>query len=1141
MKNAFISICLCLAIVLSQFSTAMAADTTNSQKIEGTEKMEYILWYDKPADITSYDAWEKWSLPVGNGNIGGNVFGGIGKERITLNEKTMWKGGPSDLRPNYNGGNNIEKGKYGETIKEVQRLFREGKDSEASSLCNQLIGDKDGYGGYQQFGNLYLDFGEVTETENYKRSLDIVNGIAAVSYDSNSVHYEREIFTSYIENVMVVRLSAKGGNLDLSVALEPENGGAAPRQSVITADGNTILLTGELDDNQLKYSGYLKILAEKNAVAPEGDKLRIQDTNEAVIILSMGTDYALDYPVYRTGETQKELDNRVKKYVEAAEKKSYDTLKSEHVADVRSMMDRVNLDLGQIVPDKTTDKLLAGYKSNTLTAEEKAYLEVLLFQYGRYLLVSSSRENNILPANLQGIWVGKNGSAWNSDYHINVNLQMNYWHAYNTNLKECAIPMIDYMEGLREPGRETANIYFGVESTKENPENGFTANTQSTPFGWTAPGWQFDWGWSPASVPWMLQNVWEYYEYTLDEEFMKETIYPIMKEEAIFYSQILIEDEEGRLISTPAYSPEHGPRTNGNTYEQTLIWQLFTDVITAGEIVGEDEELLNQWRSILSRLRQPIEIGTDGQVKEWYEETTLGSMKWSDAYGHRHLSHLLGLYPGDLISVDTPEWFEAARVSLDARVDASTGWAMGQRINTWARLGDGEHMYYLVQTLIKTGILNNLWDTHPPFQIDGNFGYSAGVAEALMQSNMGYINILPAIPAAWSTGEVNGLIARGNYEVDIKWADCVANTVTIKANETDKCIVNMTMGSEFTISDSKGNNVDYELVQPNRVAFDAKAGETYTVKNNKVVFAPMDVKAVRVTKNSVEISWSAAENAAAYNVYRITNENEPEKIAENVIGCTYKDSSAKYDESINYTYAVSSVSDNGVESGVSVYTTVEGSGEEIIDSNDPKVKYEGNWSLYTENDHYMSTNNCSWTKGASATLDFYGTGIELYSVAKSNYNGVYVYIDGEKVGDYYSVNASTKTKDYLVFSKKGLQNGEHTIKIEVMDKVATGVKDLSISIDYFKVLSDLPEYGVVTIKEVNDSSITIETDFDKPLQSILVIAVYDGMILKSVKTETVDISEGLNTLTREIDAKDKTVKVFLWNQNLECFTSGAKS
>ncbi|MBR5535823.1 MAG: glycoside hydrolase N-terminal domain-containing protein [Clostridia bacterium] len=1124
-----LSIFLSGLIVFSQLgSMVIAVETEGSSK-----EMSYRIWFDESAQIDSYDEWEKKSLPVGNGNIGGNVFGGYAKERITLNEKTLWKGGPGESRPDYNGGNNIDKGKYGETLKEVQRLFMEGKSSEASSLCNQLIGDKNGYGGYQQFGNLYMDFGNVQNVENYSRGLDIINGIADVKYDHNGAHYEREIFSSYIDNVMVVRLTSEGKDMDFALSFQPQDGGDAPRTSEIKAKDNSILLEGSLNDNGLRYSGYLEVVTDGQA-AVEDTSLRISNTDEAVIILSMGTDYAMDYPVYRTGESQAELTERVKSFVEKALKKDYETLRREHVEDVSSLMNRVTLDLGQVESDKTTDALLAGYKANTLTRGEKSYLEVLLYQYGRYLLIGSSRETDILPANLQGMWVGKNGSAWNSDYHINVNLQMNYWHAYNTNLKECAIPMINYVEGMREPGRLTADIYFGVKSTPENPENGFTANTQSTPYGWTAPGWSFDWGWSPAAVPWMLQNVWEYYEYTLDEEFLRETIYPMMKEEAKFYSQILIEDENGKLISTPAYSPEHGPRTNGNTYEQSLIWQLFTDVIKAGEVVGESEELLNEWRDILARLRQPIEIGDSGQIKEWYEETTLGSVPKSDAYGHRHLSHLLGLYPGDLISIDTPEWFEAARVSLDARVDASTGWAMGQRINAWARLGDGEHMYYLVETLMKTGILDNLWDTHPPFQIDGNFGYTAGVTEALMQSNMGYINILPAICSAWKDGEVEGLIARGNYEVGIKWQNKVAKEVTVKANNDGECTLQMTIGDDFEIKNSNGETVEYNLVQKNRVSFDADKGEEYTITNGGVMTPPDNIKAVRKSNKRVIVTWNKTENAKTYNVYRIGEGQE--LIGENVAECTFTDYSANSDGDTVYSYRVSSVSKKGIESELSEAIVEEGGAAEKIDSNDKRVAYTGSWKLYSESDHYESTNNCSWTAGSAAELKFSGTGIALYSVAKPNYNGVYVYIDGEKQGDYYSVKSNPKQKDFLVFSKRDLPYGEHTIKVEVMDKVVTGVKDASISVDYFKVYNDFPVGGQITITEKGENFVKGITEFDEAGRYIMITAVYEGMELVEVKTQEADIPQGRGEFEVKINIKGREVKVFLWDKNMECFT-----
>ncbi len=408
---------------------------------------------------------------------------------------------------------------------------------------------------------------------------------------------------------------------------------------------------------------------------------------------------------------------------------------------------------------------------------------------------------------------------------------MNYWLACQTNLAECMLPLIDYVDSLREPGRVTAEIYFGVSSTEENPENGFTANTQTAPFGWTCPGWSFDWGWSPAAVPWILQNVWEYYEYTLDEALLREKIYPMMKEQTVFYQQILRRDEDGRWLSTPAYSPEHGPRTNGNTYEQTLIWQLFTDTLTAGEILGEDPVVLQEWRDILHNLRPPVEIGTDGQIKEWYEETSIGSVPGSEPYKHRHLSHLLGLYPGALISENTPEWLEAARVSLDSRTDLSTGWAMGQRINSWARLGDGQHAYTLIKMLLQNGILDNLWDTHPPFQIDGNLGYTAGVTECLMQSNLGYLNILPALPPQWENGSIAGIVARGSFELSVRWENGIPLEITVLSRKGGPCAIQFSAGESFSVTDSSGNPVPCETLQKNRFQFETKQNESYRIVN----------------------------------------------------------------------------------------------------------------------------------------------------------------------------------------------------------------------------------------------------------------------------------------------------------------------
>lgn len=797
--------------------------------------MDYILWYDAPAENTAAD-WETKTLPIGNSSIGANIFGRYDTERITLNEKSFWTGGPSILRPSYNGGNLKEKGKYGQTIRQIRTLFAEGNISAAQSLCDELTGDTDGYGGYQLFGNLFFDFG-VTEKDKisgYRRSLNLNTGIATVSYKKNNTLFQREQFVSYPDQTMVLHLTALGeDSLHFSLSLVPENTAPATRSTEITAVSDRLEVFGLLDDNQLQYSAFLTVLLpEGGSVFPKDNiGLTICNAKEVTILLSLGTDYKNSYPSYRSGETMEELRSRTRMTVLNAAKKTFTELRSAHVSDISEAMARVDVTLGQpIFSGLPTDRLLTAYNSGTLSKEERSYLESLLYQYGRYLLLSSSR-GNTLPANLQGIWTGKNGNPWGSDYHINVNLQMNYWHVYNTDLAECALPLIDYVDSLRKPGRVTAEIYFGVISDEKHPENGFTANTQATPFGWTCPGWSFDWGWSPAAVPWILQNIWEYYEYTQDVDLLKNRIYPIMKEEALFYQHILTRDSDGALVSSPSFSPEQGPRTNGNTYEQTLVWQLFTDTITAAKIVGESPDLITSWEKVLAELKPPISIGTDGQIKEWYEETSLGSVEGAENYQHRHLSHLLGLYPGDLISEETPEWFAAALISMKNRTDRSTGWAMGQRINSWARLKNGKKVYALIKNLFADGIYPNLWDTHPPFQIDGNFGYTAGVTEALLQSNTGYIHLLPALPEEWYDGSFRGLIARGNFKIDAIWHQKTISEVHILSQCGGTCTVQFASCSNVSVTDGSGNAVSFSELQKDRISFETTKGETYLIRS----------------------------------------------------------------------------------------------------------------------------------------------------------------------------------------------------------------------------------------------------------------------------------------------------------------------
>ena len=829
--------------------TAGAQEQTGTGQ-ENAEQNDLRLWYTKPSSqggVSGEDnVWQQYTLPIGNGDMGANVYGEISNERLTFNEKTLWTGGPSESRPDYNGGNLEAQGKNGETMKQIQQLFAEGKDSEASSMCNQLVGTSEGYGAYQSWGNIYLTYNGIDDAaaENYVRDLDIRTAVSSVNYDVNGTHYSREYFVSNPDNVLVARLTAEGGDkLNLDITFPSNQGGAT------VAEGDTLLLAGEVSDNQMKYDSVLKAVPEGGEVTADGDTLTVSDADAVTVYVSADTDYKNEYPAYRTGQTAEELHAKVAGTVEAAAEKGFDAVKADHIADYSSLFSRVELDLGQTVSDKPTDELLAAYNAGTATAAEQRQLEVILFQYGRYLTLGSSRENSELPSNLQGVWNNKNNPSWSSDYHMNVNLQMNYWPTYSTNLAECAEPLIDYVDSLREPGRITAAIYAGIVS-EDGEENGFMAHTQNTPFGWTCPGWDFSWGWSPAAVPWILQNCWEYYEFTGDYEYMETYIYPMLKEEAKMYSAMLVKDEDGKYVSSPTFSPETGPRTNGNTYEQSLIWQLFTDAITAGKLVGEDEALLADWQEKLDNLKGPIEIGDDGQVKEWYIETSYNKDEngntLGEGFGHRHLSHMLGLFPGDLITADTPEWYEAARVSMNLRTDSSTGWGMGQRINTWARLGDGNRAHKLITDLFANGIYANMWDTHPPYQIDGNFGMTSGVAEMLLQSNAGYINLLPALPDVWENGSVDGLVARGNFAISMAWDFGRITTTEITANNGGECkVLNPWSESSVGMKVYKDGQEVATTVEANTLGdvytFQTEAGAVYELKPAAELPAIVDI------------------------------------------------------------------------------------------------------------------------------------------------------------------------------------------------------------------------------------------------------------------------------------------------------------
>lgn len=834
-----------LILAFFAFSYSSAWGTGLSDNHDKAAKV-MRLWYDEPAP-DSDEGWADLSIPMGNGYMGINLFGGTATDRLQITENSLY-------------------------------------DSEAGGGFR--------HGGLNNFAEVYLDFGH-NKTSNYERDLNLNEGVSHVRYKHDGVEYSREYFTSYPDRVMAIRLSASEAG-KLSFTLRPTIPYLdSARSGSVVAKGDLIILSGVMHYYKVKYEGQFKVIPEGGTMkADKNGTITVSDSDQAVILIAVGTNYQANSQVFLTDDPAKKLAGfpdphaRVSGYIAEAAAKSYEELLAGHLADYTGLFDRVSFDLGAAEPDIPTDELVDAYPDGA----SSRYLEELAFQFGRYMLICSSRAGT-LPPNLQGIWNLYKEPPWASQYLHDTNLQMAYSPAFSCNLSELFESYIEFFKAFVPRQRLYATQYieqYNPEQLDPKGDNGWSGPFWTNPY--RVPGRSRVAGFGTGS--WIAQMFWEYYDYTLDASLLADEVYPVMYEQANFVSRF-VKNTNGVLLADPSSSPEQKIRdTVGTTFDQQMFYENHHNTLKAARILGRSDSRLATFETQLPLL-DPIQVGTSGQIKEFRQEEAYGEI--GDPT-HRHTSMLLGLYPGQLINDRTPAWLDAAKVSLSKRTNNTRiGWARAERIAMWARVHDGEEAYSYYKELLGGNYMHNLFNDHRGgllFQSDANYGATGGVAEMLLQSQDYVVAPLSAMPAAWSEGSYQGLLARGDFEVSASWSGGHADQLKVLSRSGGTLELRYPKVAGAVIETEEGQTVDFIARGSDQVSIKTTRGQSYVVINIPVsipVSPPSNLKIdPEDLSDQIELSWTASEDALSYKLYRaVGNAPDYELIASNVTGTNF--------------------------------------------------------------------------------------------------------------------------------------------------------------------------------------------------------------------------------------------------------------